>query len=77
MSTSVTLYLVEMITKAEAGIDYRPRTGALCPACGKPAKIVATRPWEGTARIRYHRCRQPACVLASTGTTIKSVEVER
>jgi hypothetical protein len=76
-SQAVTVYLVEMITRAESGVDYRPRTGALCPACGKAAKIFATRPWEANFRIRYHKCRQSGCVLASTGTTIKSVEVEK
>lgn len=76
-SRPVTVYLVEMIACAEAGVDYRPRTGALCPACGHAAKIIATRPWEGQARVRYHKCRQPGCLLAGAGTTIKSVEVEK
>jgi len=76
-SQAVTVYLVEMIARAEAGVDYRPRTGALCPACGHAAKIVVTRPWVADTRIRFHKCRHPGCILASTGTSIKSVEVEK
>jgi hypothetical protein len=75
-SQSVTVFLVEMIARAEAGVDYRPRTGAPCPACGHPAKIFKTRPWDGDSRIRYHRCQQSGCVLFSTRTTIKSVEID-
>ena len=77
MATTVTVYLVDMIAKAEAGVDYKPRTGAICPACGKSAKIFKTLPWDGNDRIRYHRCQQSGCILFSTRTTIKSVEIDK
>ena len=63
--------------KAAAGVDYSSRTGALCPYCGKKAKIYNTRPWEGITRVRYHRCRNTACLIASLGITIKSIEEDR
>ena len=63
--------------KAAAGVDYSSRTGALCPFCGKKAKIYRTTPWDGTTRTRYHRCRNTKCLIASLGITIKSVEEDR
>ncbi len=60
--------------QAETGVDYSPRHGALCPCCRTPARIYATRPWEGITRIRYHRCESPPCLLARLEVTIKSIE---
>lgn len=70
-------HLSNLKSAAESGVDYRPRTGALCPCCGEPAKIVATRPWDGDTRIRYHRCQTADCLLASINQSIKSVQVDR
>ncbi|MCL2791286.1 MAG: hypothetical protein FWD79_11725 [Desulfobulbus sp.] len=64
-------------SRAESGVDYSPRFGALCPSCGKPAKIVRTLSWEGDTRIRYHRCLTPGCILSSINQSIKSVEIDR
>ena len=77
MPPSITTLLAVKIAEAEAGIDYSRRWGGRCPCCGVTAKIVRTRPWEGEVRIRYHRCHNPGCLLASSKTTIKSVEVEQ
>jgi len=77
MRKSIADHLALMKSQAEAGVDYRPRTGALCPCCGKPAKITHTRPWDGETRIRYHRCLTPDCVLAGIRQSIKSVQVDR
>lgn len=77
MPPPITAHLAMLKAKAESGVDYRPRTGALCPACGKPAKIVSTKPWEGDLRIRYHRCQNPSCLLASIKQSIKSVQVDK
>lgn len=77
MSTpTITAHLASLIAQAEAGVDYSPRIGAVCPACGRPAKIYKTLPWDGSTRIRYHRCLNPACLLASIGRTIKSVQID-
>ena len=67
------------LVKQEAadGVDYSARHGALCPWCGKKARIVSTRPWEDTTRIRYHRCEESECVLSVLQVSIKSVEVDR
>lgn len=61
---------------ASSGVDYSPRLGALCPACGKKAKIIRTLPWEDRIRIRYHKCLSKRCVLAAMGRGIKSIEVD-
>lgn len=65
------------IEKAKAGVDYSPRTGATCPWCGaERMRTVTTRPWEGDARVRFHLCSNPRCLLASLGQRVKSVEVD-
>ncbi len=74
--TRAVVMIVRAKQAAENGVDYSPRTGATCPSCGKKARIYSTKPWEGTARIRYHRCENTACVLHALGVTIKSVEVD-
>lgn len=62
--------------EAENGVDYSPRYGAACPSCGRPAKIYKTLPWEENTRTRYHRCRNPRCLVSSMGLTIKSIQVD-
>ena len=76
-SPAVTAHLALLKSTAESGVDSRPRTGAICPCCGKPAKITATRPWDHNTRVRYHRCLNPSCLLAGINQTIKSVETDR
>lgn len=73
---ALTAHLAGLVAQAEAGVDYSPRTGAPCPCCGRPAKIYKTLPWDGTTRIRYHRCLTPSCLLAAIGRTIKSVQTD-
>ena len=63
--------------QAADGVDYSPRYGALCPWCGKKARITATRPWDESTRIRYHRCESSECVLSALRVNIKSVEADR
>ena len=62
---AVTVHLASLIARAEAGVDYRARTGATCPACGRRLPIYKTMPWDGTVRIRYHRCQTAGCLLAA------------
>jgi len=76
MSQIATVYLIDVTSAAESGVDYSSRYGAKCPACGKRAKVVTTRPWEDTVRVRYHQCQTVGCVLASQGKMIKSVEAD-
>jgi len=66
--------VVQAKRKAENGVDYSPRHGARCPWCARKTATYCTRPWEGPARIRFHRCTNAACVLASMGVSIKSLE---
>jgi len=77
MAPPINTLLAIKISEAEAGVDFSRRFGARCPCCGRPAKIVRTRPWEGDIRLRYHRCTNSDCILSSSKTTIKSVEVEK
>lgn len=76
MSHALTAHLVGLIAKAEAGVDFSPRTGAQCPGCGRNVKIYKTLPWDGPVRVRYHRCTNPACLLAAVVRSIKSVQVD-
>lgn len=65
------------IAKAQAGVDYSPRTGATCPCCGaEKLGVRTTRPWDGTLRVRFHLCSNPRCLLAQLKQGIKSVEME-
>lgn len=64
--------------KAEQGVDYSPRFGAVCPECGKvKLKAYKTMPWKSGMRYRYHRCDNPACLVCALGVTVKSVEMDQ
>lgn len=77
MTTPIAAHLATLKKAAEAGVDYSPRTGVLCPACGSRSKPYKTMPWDGNTRIRYHKCQQKGCILATINQTIKSVEVDK
>lgn len=74
--TRATAMIVLKKQEAENGVDYSPRYGALCPACGNRARIYSTKPWEGITRTRYHYCETAGCFLNAMRVTIKSIEVE-
>lgn len=61
---------------AEAGVDFSPKSGAICPGCDTKTKIYKTMPWEENTRIRYHRCTNPRCIIAVLKNTVKSIEVD-
>ena len=63
--------------KASDGIDYTARHGAPCPYCGIRSRSYRTLPWEDTTRIRYHKCENPTCPLATLNITIKSIEADK
>ena len=65
------------IRDAEAGVAFTARKGALCPRCGKRARVVTTRPWEGPVRVRYHKCTNGRCLLSRLGVSIKSIEEDK
>lgn len=70
--------VIAITAKAGQGVDYSPRFGALCPYCGDRAKVTTTRPWEGSVRVRYHRCmNKDTCVVAGMDINIKSIEEDR
>ena len=68
------IYLIKAINKAESGVDYSPKTGAICPFCEKKMYVKDTRPWMSNCRVRYHKCINPACCLQHLSKTVKSVE---
>jgi hypothetical protein len=62
---------------AAGGIDYTAKSGAPCPYCGERSRSYRTLPWEDTTRIRYHRCENLKCPLATMKITIKSIEADK
>lgn len=76
MTTPIIAHLATLKAAAESGVDYSPKHGALCPACGARMKPYKTMPWDGNVRIRYHRCTTPSCLLTTIAKTVKSVEVD-
>ena len=66
----------EVRAKADAGVDYSVRYGAVCPVCGKrKIPTVTVRPWNGKFRVRYHKCSNEECLLHRAGLSIKSLQV--
>lgn len=47
---------------------------ALCPLCGKRLHTISSGQRDARPRVRYHRCRNAACLMALLGLSIKSVE---
>lgn len=57
---------------AQQGVLYTKK-GALCPLCGKKMCITDTKK-DVTYCIRWHRCKNDDCLLASMALLVKSVE---
>ena len=64
------------MARARAGVDYLPKEGAACPMCGKRCPVVSSPKESAGVKIRYHRCRNGACVLASLDVLVKSVQAD-
>lgn len=63
--------------RADQSVDYSPRYGAVCPECGTTnLKVITSRPWEDNIKVRFHKCRNPECLLCWMGTSIKSVQID-
>lgn len=62
------------VAKAREGVVYSPKDGATCPLCGERCLVVSSPKWSGSLKVRYHRCNNPKCVLASLKTSVKSVQ---
>lgn len=72
---AVAAAIAAAIAKAQAGVDYSPRTGATCPSCGAiRLRVVTTRPWDGEARVRFHKCLSKGCLLETLRISVKSIE---
>ncbi|KAF1073881.1 ogr/Delta-like zinc finger family protein [Halodesulfovibrio sp. MK-HDV] len=67
--------IVTIIAQAKSGVDYGTH-GAICPCCGKRARVHTTKKSEGGIRIRYHKCKNPDCLLQQIGVDIKSVQCD-
>lgn len=62
------------VAKAREGVVYSPKGGAKCPLCDKRCPVVSSPRWMGDFKVRYHQCKNPKCVLSSTGVSVKSVQ---
>jgi len=61
--------------KTEAGVDYSPRLGAVCPVCGRAKmRVYHTWPWRKSVRVRDHKCDNPECFASILGLTVKSTQ---
>lgn len=60
--------IAAFVALLERGVDYdRREKSVACPACGgSKTRITRTMPWEGNARVRYHKCQQCAHDFKST-----------
>lgn len=47
---------------------------ALCPLCGKRLHTISSGQRGCRPRVRYHKCRNPACLMMVLDLSIKSVE---
>jgi hypothetical protein len=65
-------FIAVAISKARNGIVYDTKDGAFCPACGERVKVLVTKPWLGSSRLRYHKCDNPKCVMCVLDETIRS-----
>ncbi len=60
------------ISEARDGVEYDTKDGALCPYCGRRAKVTHTMPWLDRSRKRYHKCGNVKCPLCVIDETITS-----
>ncbi|NCD26889.1 MAG: transcriptional regulator [Deltaproteobacteria bacterium] len=74
LNREVVLELRNLLNAAKTGVDYTARDKAACPACGHQLSTMATRPWDGGFRTRYHKCINPDCVLAMLDQSVKSIQ---
>jgi hypothetical protein len=69
--------LNDIFSESRMGVDFSVRHGAVCPSCGiGPLKTYCTKPWEGTTRIRYHKCANNDCLLCHINFSIKSIQAD-
>ena len=62
--------------KADEGVFYNARDGAICPCCGeKHLRVVTSRAWKQDRRVRFHRCSNPDCLVGQMDLSIKSIEI--
>lgn len=63
-----------LLAKAAQGSRFRPREGALCPLCGHRAKVTGSPRWEGSFKVRYHKCTNPDCLFCRMEIGFKSIQ---
>lgn len=75
--TAAELAIVQALAKANQGVSFSSRYGAVCPVCGTPKmRITVTKQWADGIRVRFHRCSNTLCILNSIGASIKSIQQE-
>ncbi len=65
-------FLGTAISHAKNGVNYNTKNGAECPACGQRLRVTHTMPWLGNSRKRYHKCKNPSCIMFTIDETIYS-----
>ncbi len=69
--------IAEAKEKASSGVYYSPRYGAICPWCGKRAKIARTVPWEENTRLRTELSMAKRALLGGAGgETVPALKAE-
>jgi ssDNA-binding Zn-finger/Zn-ribbon topoisomerase 1 len=75
MQQPTEILLALALRDAKRGIKYTPGEGAHCPWCGQKLRIMDTKPWNGTKRIRYQICVNDRCPVCTLDWWIKSFEL--
>lgn len=58
---------------AATGVPWEDGT-ARCPLCGQRLHTTSSGRCDARPRVRYHKCRNPACLMMVLDLSIKSVE---
>ena len=66
--------ILAALAKAGDGTVFQAGEGAPCPLCGERAKVVGSPKWEGSVKVRYHRCVNSQCLLCVLNKNFKSIQ---
>ena len=59
---------------AKRGVEYKSGEGAYCSWCKRKLKVMDTKGWSGTKRIRYQICVNDKCPVCTLDWWVKSIE---
>ena len=70
--SSLSAMVRQAIALARGGVAWDH--GACCPVCGRRMKTASSGHKGDSPRVRWHRCGNASCLLASMALLVKSVE---